>query len=345
MFGCHPVSHPGLWHCNCCDEHTSSLRLSPYCECHCSCHCRFSSFTIMLPNLIFFFNWYFKNSCRQAVPLRHQGFGTQCLGPGHFEMWPGIGGWTTNLAAYWLLSYQLSYCHPLKLQSAIIYTHLQTEYLCVSTNLCIQIYKQRYSLTCCSRRKKYADDKLIIYQNGKWIKALTSLCTEWAFSKTAEIFSSKTRIPFSILTDFYNLHCEIIVWKDREDLQMSHKVIVYYSCTFTTKYLRKEVSLDKLPGWLCFSLQGHFLHSYLFVSAGMTGAMEQKCWHLVSTNEKWQMHKSFRLCRVEISVWHSLRLLHWWKLPRKAHVTTDVLKRSVLLFKPQTYIIVISMMM
>lgn len=173
------------------------------------------------------------------------------------------------------------------------------------------------SLKCCSQRKNYADDELIIYQNGKWIKALTSVCTGWAFSKTAKIFSPKTGITFVILTVFYNLQCGIIEWKDREDLQMSHKGIVYYSCTFTTKYLRKEASPAKLPGWLCYSLQGHFLHPYLFVSAGMTGAMEQKCWHLVSTNEKWQMHKSFRLCRVEISVWHSLRLLHWWKLPRK----------------------------
>lgn len=63
---------------------------------------------------------------------------------------------------------------------------------------------------------------------------------------------------------------------------------------------------EKLPGWLCCSLQGHLLHPYLVVSAGLTGATEQKRWHLVSTNEKWQMHKSFRLCRVEISVWHSL---------------------------------------
>lgn len=99
---------------------------------------------------------------------------------------------------------------------------------------------------------------------------------------------------------------ELILLKDREDLHTSHKVIVFCSCTFATKYLRKEERLDKLPGWLCHSLQGHLPHPYFSVSAGLTGATEQKRWHLVSTNEKWQMHKSFRLCRVEISVWHSL---------------------------------------
>lgn len=71
---------------------------------------------------------------------------------------------------------------------------------------------------------------------------------------------------------------------------------------------KRALTLDTLPGWLCRSLQGHLLHPYLFVSAGLTGATEQKCWHLVSTNEKWQMHKSFRLCRVEIPGWHSRRL-------------------------------------
>lgn len=50
----------------------------------------------------------------------------------------------------------------------------------------------------------------------------------------------------------------------------------------------------------------------------------KKRWHLVSTNEKWQMHKSFKLCRVEISACRRPRLdgdstgdnflggFHWW---------------------------------
>ncbi len=91
----------------------------------------------------------------------------------------------------------------------------------------------------------------------------------------------------------------------------------------------REKEADKLPCWLCLSLQGRLLHPYLFVSAGLTGATEQKRWHLVSTNEKWQMHKSFRLWCVEISVWHSLGLFggstdeNFHGCPQKTHTVTD----------------------
>lgn len=52
------------------------------------------------------------------------------------------------------------------------------------------------------------------------------------------------------------------------------------------------------------------------------------------------MHKSFRLCRVEIPGWHSRRLFggstdEYFR--GKARATTDVLKRTVLLFKPETF--------
>lgn len=78
--------------------------------------------------------------------------------------------------------------------------------------------------------------------------------------------------------------------------------------TFPTKGLRTEERLDKLPDWLCRPVQGRVLHPNLVVSEDLTGAMEQKRWRLVSTNEKWQMHKSFRLCYVMGSAWHSLGL-------------------------------------
>lgn len=78
--------------------------------------------------------------------------------------------------------------------------------------------------------------------------------------------------------------------------------------TFPVKHLRKEACLDKLHDWLCLPIQGRALHLNLVVSEDLTGAMEQKRWRLVSTNEKWQMHKSFRLCYVMGSAWHSLGL-------------------------------------
>lgn len=78
--------------------------------------------------------------------------------------------------------------------------------------------------------------------------------------------------------------------------------------TFPVKHLRNEACLDKLHDWLCLPIQGRALHPNLVVSEDLTGAMEQKCWRLVSTNEKWQMHKSFRLCCVMGSAWHSLGL-------------------------------------
>lgn len=120
---------------------------------------------------------------------------------------------------------------------------------------------------------------------------------------------------------------------------------LYQHCTSPRKCLRKVERPDKLPDWLCFSLQGHSLHLYLFVSADLTGATEQKRWHLVSTNEKWQMHKSFRLCCVEISAWHSLRLfgdstgdnLHG--SPWNAHAITDVLKWTTVPFKLKALVI------
>lgn len=120
---------------------------------------------------------------------------------------------------------------------------------------------------------------------------------------------------------------------------------LYQYRTAPRKRLRKVARLDKLPDWLCFSLQGHSLHLYLFVSADLTGAMKQKRWHLVSTNEKWQMHKSFRLCCVEISAWHSLRLfgdstgdnLHG--SPRNTHAITDVLKWTTVGFKLKALVI------
>lgn len=119
---------------------------------------------------------------------------------------------------------------------------------------------------------------------------------------------------------------------------------LFFFCTSPRKCLRKVERLDKLPDWLCFSLQGHSLHLYLSVSADLTGATEQKRWHLVSTNEKWQMHKSFRLCCVEISAWHSLRLfgdstgdnLHG----SRWNATTDVLKwTTVVSFKLKALVI------
>lgn len=78
--------------------------------------------------------------------------------------------------------------------------------------------------------------------------------------------------------------------------------------TFPVKHFRKEACLDKLHDWLCLPIQGRVLHPNLVVSEDLTGAMEQKRWRLVSTNEKWQMHKSFRLCYVMGSAWHSLGL-------------------------------------
>lgn len=98
---------------------------------------------------------------------------------------------------------------------------------------------------------------------------------------------------------------------------------------FSTKCLRKEARLDKLPDWLCAPLQGRALHPDLFVSEDLTGAMEEKRWRLVSTNEKWQMHKSFRLCHVMGSAWHGLRLFGdstAKKLPRISHAIPDVMK-------------------
>lgn len=98
---------------------------------------------------------------------------------------------------------------------------------------------------------------------------------------------------------------------------------------FSTKCLRKEARLDKLPDWLCAPLQGRALHPDLFVSEDLTGAMEEKRWRLVSTNEKWQMHKSFRLCHVMGSAWHGLGLFGdstARKLPRISHAIPDVLK-------------------
>lgn len=77
---------------------------------------------------------------------------------------------------------------------------------------------------------------------------------------------------------------------------------------FPAKRLRKEACLDKLPDWLCLPVQGRVLHPNLVVSEDLTGAMEQKRWCVVSTNEKWQMHKSFIFCYVMGSAWHSLGL-------------------------------------
>lgn len=112
-----------------------------------------------------------------------------------------------------------------------------------------------------------------------------------------------------------NIHCETISSKDRLPNKLHGHWLL--QCSFTRKYL----SINKLPSWLCYFLQGHLLHAYLFDFAGLTGAMEQKSWHLVSTNEKWQMHKSFKLWRVEISVWHKLGLFDalLMKTSRKAH--------------------------
>ena len=108
-----------------------------------------------------------------------------------------------------------------------------------------------------------------------------------------------------------------------------------------------EESLDKLPGRLCYFLQGRPLHPYLPVSVGLTGATEQKHWHLVSTNEKWQMHKSFRLCRVEryqFDTVSSCLMLRWWELPTGARGNSCRRWRAergpALLFKPQTYFII-----
>lgn len=147
------------------------------------------------------------------------------------------------------------------------------------------------------------------------------------------------------------MRCEITAEGQRKFTNEPQGDCLLALLLFPTKCLRKEARLDKLPDWLCFSLQGHSLDPYLFVSAYLTGAMEQKRWHLVSTNEKWQMHKSFRLCRAEISAWHSLRLFgdsthdNFHGSPRKAHAVADVLKWTAALLKPKTFVITRPLMM
>lgn len=108
------------------------------------------------------------------------------------------------------------------------------------------------------------------------------------------------------------------------ELQGEH-LLLYY-CSFMTKYRchGRNFLFD-----FDILFKGIIPSLLLLVSEGLAAAMEQICWHVLSTNEIWQMHKSFRLCRVEILVWHRLGMFEETGSLRKAHAIPDLLKWSI----------------
>lgn len=92
----------------------------------------------------------------------------------------------------------------------------------------------------------YADDELIIYQSRKWIKALTSVCHGWAFSKATEIFSLKTVTTFAILS----LFCSVWVCTVRSYCRRTDRIYKWATrWLFTTVAPSRQKTWEKRWAW------------------------------------------------------------------------------------------------
>lgn len=172
--------------------------------------------------------------------------------------------------------------------------------------------------------------------SSKWI---ISSCHGWVFWKDTEIISFKTAVASALVFGSVQPYSVSSQWKDREDLQMSHKVILYLRCTFTTK---TRAWINCLPDFavlfkvVCSILPRLSPHAWLGWQNKNVDTLFQQMRNDKCINHSGSATLRFRFDTVSGLVRGSADE-NFRRAPGRG-ATADVLKRTML-FKPEAFII------